>query len=108
MKIGMVSDSLAHLGFEEMLDTAASLGIGGIEVVTGNWSSSPHCDMATLLVDEGARKKFRSAFDDRGLELFALNCNGNKLHPTDGDRQAAVVDDTVRLAGLLDVSTRWC
>ena len=105
MKIGMVSDSLAHVGFEEMLDTAVSLGIGGIEIVTGNWSSAPHCDMATLLVDDDARQKFRGAFDERGLELFALNCNGNQLHPIDGARQAAVVDDTVRLAGLLGIDT---
>jgi len=27
MKIGMVSDSLGHLGFEEMLEAASGLGI---------------------------------------------------------------------------------
>jgi sugar phosphate isomerase/epimerase len=30
MKIGTVTDSLAHLPFEEMLDTAAAFGITGI------------------------------------------------------------------------------
>ncbi|MFO1352917.1 MAG: hypothetical protein U1F68_20470 [Gammaproteobacteria bacterium] len=36
MKIGMVSDSLAHLGFHDMLDAAAELGAQGVEVNTGN------------------------------------------------------------------------
>jgi sugar phosphate isomerase/epimerase len=105
MKIGMVSDSLAHLSFTEMLDAAAGLGIVGVEVNTGNWSSSPHCDLATLVSDAGARNEFLSAFADRGLELISLNCNGNQLHPTDGARQSGVVHDTVRLAGLLGIDT---
>ena len=105
MKIGMVTDSLAHLGFEELLDTAAGLGLAGLEVPTGNWSSAPHCDMATLRRDETARHAFLKAFADRGLELFALNANGNQLHPTDGARQTAVLHDTIRLAGLLGVDT---
>jgi sugar phosphate isomerase/epimerase len=105
MKIGMVSDSLAHFGFIELLDAAVELGLRGLEVSTGNWSSAPHLDLAQLLGDAGARKTFLQAFADRGLELFALNCNGNQLHPTDGERQSKVVHDTVLLAGLLGVET---
>ncbi len=108
MKIGMVADSLAHLGFNEMLDASAELGLSGIEVATGNWSSAPHCDLPKLLADTGARTAFAKAFADRGLELFALNANGNQLHPTDGARQSGVLHDTVRLAGLLGVETVVC
>ncbi len=108
MKIGMVTDSLAHLGFEEMLDTAASFGITGIELNTGNWSSSPHCDLATLLGDSGARDRLLRSVASRGLELFALNANGNQLHPTDGERQSKVLYDTVALAGMLGVPTVVC
>jgi len=103
MKIGMVSDSLGHLGFEEMLDAAADLGVQGIEVNTGNWSGAPHMDLSGLLADAGARTRFRGAFERRGLELIALNANGNQLHPTDGARQLGVVRDTIRLAGELGV-----
>ena len=103
MKIGMVSDSLGHLGFEQMLDAAAELGVQGIEVNTGNWSQAPHIDIAKLLADAVARRLFRAAFESRGLELIALNANGNQLHPTDGARQLAVVQDTVRLAGEMGV-----
>ena len=103
MKIGMVSDSLGHLGFEGMLDAAAELGARGVEVNTGNWSGAPHIDLAGLLADTNARARFLAAFDRRGLELVALNANGNQLHPTDGARQLGVVRDTIRLAGELGV-----
>ena len=105
MKIGIVSDSLAHLGFEALLDTAVALGVSGVEVNTGNWSSAPHLDLAKLLAEAGARKAFLGAFESRGLELIALNANGNQLHPTDGARQSKVLHDTIRLAGLLGVET---
>jgi len=42
-----------------------------------------------------------AAFEARGLELIALNANGNQLHPTDGERQSRVLHDTIRLAGEL-------
>jgi sugar phosphate isomerase/epimerase len=101
MKIGIVSDSLAHLGFEELLDTAAELGVAGIEVNTGDWSAAPHLDLANLLADAAARQRFRDAFERRGLEPIGLNANGNQLHPTDGARQSSTVHATLRLAGLL-------
>jgi sugar phosphate isomerase/epimerase len=74
-------------------------------VNTGNWSAAPHLDLANLLADAAARRRFRDAFESRGLELTALNANGNQLHPTDGARQSSTLHATVRLAGLLGVET---
>lgn len=101
MKIALVSDSLAHLPFPAMLDAAKALGIEGLEIATGNWSSGPHIDLAALLRSAPARRDFLSEFTRRGLELVALNCSGNPLHPVDGARQSAVTRDTIRLAGEL-------
>lgn len=108
MKIGAVTDCLAHLSFEDMLDTCVRLGIAGVELNTGNWSSAPHCDLQRLLVDDAARTALKDAVASRGLELSALNANGNQLHPTDGARQSKVLHDTIRLAGLLGVDTVVC
>lgn len=105
MKIGMVSDSLGNLGFEAMLDAVAELGVEGVEINTGNWSSAPHADLARLLGSEDARERFRGAFRSRGLEPIALNANGNQLHPVTGEAQSKVLYDTIRLAGLLEVDT---
>lgn len=103
MKIGFVSDSLGRLTFEGVLDAAARLGVAGVEMNTGNWSSAPHLDLDGLLESAGSRKAFLEAFSRRGLDLIALNANGNQLHPTDGARQTEVLRSTIRLAGLLGV-----
>ncbi len=108
MKIGTVTDSLAHMSFEYLLDTCVKLGIAGIEMNTGNWSAAPHCDLQGLLNDGAARQDLKTAVESRGLELFALNANGNQLHPTAGNRQSMVLHDTIRLAGLLGVDTVVC
>ena len=105
MKIGLVSDSLGHLAFEKMLDTAKAYGIAGVEVNSCNWTSAPHCDLAGLVKDAGKRKTFAGAFKSRGLDLIALNANGNQLHPTTGEKQSADLYDTIRLAGELGVKT---
>jgi sugar phosphate isomerase/epimerase len=104
MKISVVSDSLARLSFEDMLDTSLELGMGGVEVNTGGWSTSPHVDLPRLLSSSWERRAFSAAFESRGLEIVALNANGNPVHPTDTS-QAECLRDTIRLAGELGVTT---
>ncbi|GAB0113606.1 sugar phosphate isomerase/epimerase family protein [Acidisoma sp. C75] len=103
MKIGMVSDSLGHLPFEAMLDQAAELGIQGIELNAANWTAAPHLDRIGLLTDEPGRHALRRAFAARGLDLIALNANGNQLHPVEGEQQSTALYETIRLAGALGI-----
>ena len=105
MKIGMVTDSLGHLSFDQMLDTAAQLGIEGVEFNAANWTSAPHLHLKSLLSDTAARKTFVAAVEQRNLEIIALNANGNQLHPTEGDTQSEALHDTIRLAGELGLET---
>jgi sugar phosphate isomerase/epimerase len=88
MKIGKVSDSLGHLPFVDMQDTAKGLGIAGIEINSANWTAAAHCDLGGLIKSAPARKAFLAASEQRGLELVALDANGNPLHPADGARQS--------------------
>lgn len=104
MKLGFVSDSLGGLQFDAMLDEAARLGVSGVEVNTGGWSTAPHFDLAAMKSSTDARRAFVSAFEPRGLELIALNANGNPLHPTQ-PQQAECLKDTIRIAGELGVKT---
>lgn len=103
MKIGLVSDSLAHLRFETLLDTVAELGAEGVEINTGNWSAAPHFDLAQMGQSAEARSQFKHAFESRGLELIALNANGNPLHPVTGQAQANCLHDTICIAGELGI-----
>jgi sugar phosphate isomerase/epimerase len=105
MKIGLVTDSLGHLSLDDMLDTAARLGIKGVEFNAANWTSAPHMDLKALLNAPAERRNLLNSVTSRGLEIIALNANGNQLHPTEGDRQSKALHDTIRLAGSLGIDT---
>lgn len=102
MKLGFVSDSLGNLPFADLLDHAARLGVQGVEVNTGGWSTAPHFDLTAMKTDAAARKTFLKAFADRGLEVISLNANGNHLHPTD-PKQGECLKDTIRIAGEMGI-----
>jgi hypothetical protein len=36
MKIGLITDSVGHLPFDDVLDLARDQGLGSVEVATGN------------------------------------------------------------------------
>jgi sugar phosphate isomerase/epimerase len=104
MRIGMVTDGLGNLSLDELLRTAAELGVEMLEFPCGNWSNAPHLHLDMLLDREAARAEFVAKLRDHGLALSALNCSGNPLHPGElGQRHRAVTSKTIRLAGLLGV-----
>lgn len=104
MRLGFVSDSLGGMNFHDLLETAVRLGVAGVEINTGGWSTAPHFDLQEMKSSAGARKTFLKAFEDRELEIICLNANGNPLHPVDTS-QAACLKDTIRVAGDLGIST---
>jgi len=104
MRIGMVTDSLGHLPLDDLLRTAAELGIEMLEFPCGNWSSAPHIKLDAMLESAPARSEFLAKLRDHRLALSALNCSGNPLHPGEpGKRHQAVTSKTIRLAGMLGV-----
>ena len=102
MKLGFVTDSLGGQSLNEMLDNAVRMGVDGIEVNTGGWSTAPHFDYKKMLADKGARDGFMADLKARGLEVASLNANGNPLHPTD-KKQSECLKDTIRLAGEMGI-----
>ena len=104
MRIGLVTDSLAHLSFDEFLKAAAELGIQTLEFGCGGWSTAPHVNLALLLEQETERGNFLAKIRDHGLEISALNCSGNQLAPGErGKTNDRVVRDTMKLARLLGI-----
>lgn len=104
MKLGFVSDSLGGMTFDGLLDSAARLGVSGVEVNTGGWSTAPHFDLKTMKASADARRAFTRALETRGLEIIALNANGNPLHPTQPE-QGECLRDTIRIAGEMGIKT---
>lgn len=104
MRIGMVTDSLGHLSLDDLLHTAAELGIEMLEFPCGNWSSAPHLKLDAMLESSATRTEFVAKLRDHGVLLSALNCSGNPLHPGEhGKKHQEVTSKTIRLAGMLGV-----
>ncbi len=105
MKIGLYTDSLPHLPFEAMLDWCAANGLESVEIGTGNFSPSPHANLANLLASSAARSEFLGAVARRRLQLAAFNCAGNVLDANleRRSRSQQVFYDTVKVAGALGI-----
>ncbi len=104
MRAGLVTDSLSGLALDELLGTAAELGITALEFGTGNWSAAPHLPLDLYLDSAPRRQDFLAKLRDRGVSISALNCSGNPLHPGElGRRDREVTSATLRLAGLLGI-----
>jgi sugar phosphate isomerase/epimerase len=105
MRLSLCTDCLSDLPFERMLDKVSELGVRGVEMTVGGWSSPPHLRADELLADAGKRRAVLAALEGRGLEIAALNVSGNPLDPGElGARHRADTDKTLELAGLLGVN----
>lgn len=104
MKIGLNTDGFGTLPLERCLDQIAELGLTHVEFGLGGWSNAPHVDIADLLANTASRNRLTGMLKERGLEISALNCSGNQLHPSEiGPSDTKLAYDTLELASLLDV-----
>jgi sugar phosphate isomerase/epimerase len=105
LKIGLVTEPLASRPLREVMDwvVAEVPEITGLEIGTGAYAPTGHCDMPRLLRERATRQAWRKEIQARGLEISALNCWGNPLHPdrSIARRHDAALRDTIRLASEL-------
>jgi sugar phosphate isomerase/epimerase len=81
MKLGVLTVLYQQIPRNEALDKIAALGIDAVELGTGNYPGSQHCDPDTLLGDHDAIAELKKDVESRGLMISALSCHGNPLHP---------------------------
>lgn len=106
MKIGLVSDCLAGLSFDELLKTCRQLGIEQVELGCGNWSAAPHIDLDGLLTSKTKRDEMQGMLKDYGITISALNCSGNPLAPGEwGERERLITEKTFQLSEYLSLDT---
>jgi sugar phosphate isomerase/epimerase len=105
MKLGVFTPLLSQLSLEEMLAKLAKLDIHTVELATGNYPGSAHCDLG-MLEDSAALDAFKGKLADQGVSISALSCHGNPLHP-DGSQARAYQEvnrKTILLAEKLGVT----
>lgn len=105
MKLGVFAVLFSKMSLEEMLDYVKKSGLDTVEIGTGGYVGNAHCNPKELLADTSKLEKFKQAFESRGIEISALSCHGNALHPNDdiANEHHSVFVDTVKLASKLGV-----
>ncbi|MBO7397477.1 MAG: sugar phosphate isomerase/epimerase [Clostridia bacterium] len=81
MKIGIISVLLGDLSTAEAMKYLADAGAECVEIGCGGYPGNAHCKPEILLHDEKAFGEFKQAVYGNGLEISALSCHGNPVHP---------------------------
>lgn len=106
MKLGVFTTLLSNLSLEEAMQYFKGLGIQMVEIGCGGYPGNAHANPAELLADEGKLEAFEATIAKYGLEISALSCHGNPVHPQ--KEIAAEFDkairDTILLAEKLGIS----
>lgn len=108
MKLGVFTVLFAaDKSFEEMLDHVAESGLDTVEIGTGGFPGGKYCDVQQLVEDDTKRNAFVDAVKRRGLEISALSCHSNPLHPNPKEAKEAhdTFQATVQLASQIGVDT---
>ncbi len=99
MKLGVFTCLLQNLPLDEALKYFKSLGIEMVEIGCGGYPGNSHANPEILLNDEAKFNEFKDTVAKYGLEISALSCHGNPVHPN--KEIAAEYDKTIRNTILL-------
>lgn len=81
MKVGVLTALFSQKSLGDTLDYVQKTGLEAVEIGTGNYLGDAHCKMDELLNSKEALKRFGEEFKKRNIEISALSCHGNPLHP---------------------------
>jgi sugar phosphate isomerase/epimerase len=107
MQIGVVTEAFGDAPLEDVLAAlrARAPSVTGVELASGGYAQTPHCDRAALLADDAARGRWLRGIQEQGFDVIALNAWGNPLDPDPAVAEAHDRDlrETIRLAAALGV-----
>jgi sugar phosphate isomerase/epimerase len=105
MRLGVFTVLFGSLPLEKALDKVRDAGLHTVELGTGGYAGSSHCDPRELLGDAEKLSEFRSALERRGISISAFSCHANPLHPRQEVAAQAqeTFEATLRLAESLGV-----
>lgn len=105
MKLGFLSVLFSDKSLKDVLDIIRPLGLQAIELGCGNYPGDAHCKAKELLESKPKREELKSTIKGEGLEISALSCHGNCLHPDSGlaKKFIEIQTNTIKLAEQLGV-----
>ena len=81
MKLGVLTVVLSQMELEKAMKYLADSGVQMVEIGCGGFPGKAHCDPEILLNDDSKLEAFKNAIYGNGLEISALSCHGNPVHP---------------------------
>jgi sugar phosphate isomerase/epimerase len=106
-RIGVVTEVFANQSLASVMDWLVRKAplVSDLEIGTGGYAPTGHCDMPRLLHDSAARRAWLGEIEARSLEVGALNVWGNPLHPDPeiAKKHDSDLRDTIRLAAMVGV-----
>jgi len=105
MKLGFLTVMFSDLPLKKVLDVIRPLKLQTVELGTGNYPGDAHCNVTELLGSKPKRDELSAMLKGEGLEISALSCHGNCLHPDAAfaKKNVEVQTNTIKLANLLGV-----
>ena len=107
MKLGVLTVPLQNLPAEEAFAYLSGLGVQAVELGTGGYTNGNHLPLDVYLNDDAKIEEYKQLLDTYHLEIAALSCHGNPVHPDKAvaENYHRVFVDTCRMAQKLGVET---
>jgi sugar phosphate isomerase/epimerase len=91
MKIGLFTVALFGMSLEAAMRFLKSNGVDALELPVRGGAANPHINIDELLGSAEMAREFKLTVEGSGMEMSALACHGNPVHPqseaADADRR---------------------
>lgn len=81
MKLGVFAVLLSAKGLDESLSYLKKSDVQAVELGAGGYPGKAHVNPETMLSDEKEITKLKDLFKKYDMEISALSCHGNPVHP---------------------------
>lgn len=107
MKLSVMSPVLNAMGLDNAIKYLSSLGVDSMELGVGGYPGKTLCDAKDFLDNPEKIEHLKNLLKENNLELSALCCHGNPIHPNKDAARAFDEDfnNAVLLAEELGVET---
>ncbi|MEG0571301.1 MAG: sugar phosphate isomerase/epimerase, partial [Oscillospiraceae bacterium] len=87
MQIGVFSTLLSEKSLDEALSYLKSKGVNAVEIGCGGCPGKAHADPDILLNDEKKLQEFKDTIKKYDMQISALSCHTNPVHPDKKTRE---------------------